>query len=60
MNNYICKGISGLFIHKYARNKLKLRKSTFLKDVSILSIGTIISQLINIGGLPFLTRLYNV
>jgi O-antigen/teichoic acid export membrane protein len=39
---------------------LNLRKNIFLKNVSILSMGTMISQLINIGGLPILSRLYSV
>ena len=39
---------------------MNIRENIFIKNVSILSIGTIISQLINIGGLLLLSRLYSV
>lgn len=38
---------------------MNLRKNIFLKDVSILSLGTLVSQLVNIGGLPILSRMYS-
>lgn len=38
---------------------LNLRKNIFLRNVSILSLGTLASQLINIVGLPILSRMYS-
>ncbi|HHH49867.1 MAG TPA: hypothetical protein ENK52_02685 [Saprospiraceae bacterium] len=36
----------------------KLRENIFFKNVSVLFLGTVISQAINIGGLPILSRMY--
>ncbi len=38
---------------------LNFKKNIFLKNVSILSLGTLGAQLINIGGLPILSRMYS-
>jgi len=37
---------------------LKFTKNIFFKNVSVLFLGTVISQAINIGGLPILSRMY--
>ena len=37
---------------------MNFKKNIFFKNVSILFLGTLISQIINIGGLPILSRLY--
>lgn len=37
---------------------LNLKENSFLKNVSILFVGTFVSQLINVGGLPILSRMY--
>lgn len=39
---------------------MNFKRSIFLKNIFILSTGTILSQIINIGGLPVLSRLYSV
>jgi O-antigen/teichoic acid export membrane protein len=39
---------------------LKLKKDTFLRNVSILFLGALGSQLINIVGLPILSRMYGI
>jgi len=39
---------------------LNLRKNIFLRDVSILSLGTLIAQIINLGSIFLLSRIYGV